>query len=488
MTHIAIIMDGNGRWAKEKGKSRLEGHEAGLRAFQQIVCHAAKSSIIKFLTVYAFSVQNWGRPVTEIKGLFRLSKQYFSDLALFKTHNVRLRILGSLELYPSEVQKTIQTAVFETATNTGLTVTVALSYGGREEIVETAERIRSLNHRECITQEMFERLLNPESIPDPDLIIRTSGEFRVSNFLLWQSAYSEYLILDKFWPDFTELDLDSAILTLQQRNRRFGKLAVEVATTNWPNESVCNAYLTSIIQEAKIIQTFPFFRKYQDNPLLKAKYFQIYQQVLALDVSEKYELLTESFLLSIPALSPDTHNWIAWLIFAAWLQNWYSLKPDMLQDIFRNTKGVLDQYRQLKQRVAPDGQIEEDLKEKLISLTDYHRELYIRLETHKSQNPMLGLVYALYPILGNQCAIEQVCQLASLIMILFWSQPEFPTVNQFLEIMLQKDKQSPQLDIALYTKVKTALLYLYIFAGSNVQTLHWSHVLRYLEATLSNNI
>ncbi len=483
MVHIAIIMDGNGRWAKEKASSRLEGHEAGLQTFQTIVRHAALSTPIQFLTVYAFSVQNWARPVSEIKGLFRLANQYFSDLNFFKTLNVRLRIQGSLDLYPKAIQETIQKAVSETSVNTGLTVTVALSYGGREEIVEVAQKLRGRNTDECITQEMFEACLNPDKIPDPDLIIRTSGEFRVSNFLLWQSAYSEYLILEKFWPDFTPADLDSALQVLETRERRFGKLSSQIEQTSWPNESETLTLFASALQGSKNLTHFSSLHKYSTNVILKAKYYQNYQQVCTQEVSENYQTLTESFLLSVPTLSPETHSWISWLIFSAWLQNRYSLQPSTIKAIFSENRNVLDRYRQIKASIKPDEQIEEDLKERLISLSDYHREVYVKLETVKRDNHILGTFYALYPIFSGQITTQQICWVSLLVNVLFWPVEGYPTPEQCIEFILQTEGPT---NVAMYAKLKTALLYLYIFTGTNIRTLHWSHVLRYVQCSLDS--
>ncbi len=484
MVHIAIIMDGNGRWAKEKGKSRIEGHEAGLHAFRQIAMHAANLPAVTHLTVYAFSVQNWSRPVSEIKGLFGLAKQYFSELELFQNANICLRVQGSLDLYPREVQTIIQTAIQTTEKNTGLVLTLALSYGGREEIVEAAEKIRLSPGNEPMTQERFGAILNPEQIPDPDLIIRTSGEFRVSNFLLWQGSYSEYLILDKFWPDFTSADLDAALSCLAKRERRYGKIANETDTLTWPSESGCKECIHTCLTSAKTITVFSNLQKYKQNQVLFAKYQEKYRQAIAYTPNNDYQLCTESFLTAVPDFTDEMKSWISWIIFAVWLESQCSLTPHSLHTLIRQTSGVLDLYRCLRHACTIQESTEEHLKEKLISLTDFHREIYKQLIQTKEESPILSTVYGLYPVLYRHCSIEDLCSLACLIHVLFYPDLSYPSQEQMCEYMASQDNGSYS-NIAYYAKLKTALVYLSLFTGAKgVQSLHWSQIVQYIQLSL----
>ena len=219
--HLAIIMDGNGRWATRQGLPRLSGHEAGAARLKEVIGLAARQ--VAYLSVYAFSIQNWSRPKAEILGLLAIARAYYADVPYLQEHNIRLRTQGYLAVYPADLQQLIRAAVFATATNTGLVLTIVLSYGGREEIVDTVNRLL-LEKKEQVTVAEFAAALNPERVPDPDLIIRTSGEVRTSNFLLWQSAYSEYLFVDTLWPDFDESALQAALRHYARRERRYGGL------------------------------------------------------------------------------------------------------------------------------------------------------------------------------------------------------------------------------------------------------------------------
>ncbi len=477
-------MDGNGRWAKEKGKSRLEGHEAGLQTFRKIALYASSNLPISHLTVYAFSVQNWSRPVSEIRGLFALAKQYFSEIEIFQKANIRLQVKGSLDLYPIEVQKIIETAIQSTQTNTGLVLTLALSYGGREEIVEAAEKIRQTPGKEPMTQEQFEAILNPEQIPDPDLIIRTSGEFRVSNFLLWQGSYSEYLILEKFWPDFTSADLDSALSCLAARERRFGKVLLDTdAQHKHLSELECNKYVGDFINSAKSVTSFIHTQKYKNNQMLFVKYQANYFQAITFQQTN-YQSCSDSFLAALPELATENKSWISWLLFSAWLQNQSSLPPQMLYKLIRQTSSVLDLYRRLRTVFALQSDTEEQLKEKLISLTDFHREIYKKVLQTREESPILSTIYMLYPILYQYCSLNHICSLACFIQVLFFPDSSYPTKDQLCESILSQD-DSAYTKISYYAKLKTALVYLSFFIGSNgIQNLHWGQILYYIQLSL----
>lgn len=219
--HVAIIMDGNGRWAKERHLPRLAGHNMGAKAVEKIF-QAAMTLGVKYLTLYAFSTENWNRPKSEIDGLMKLLEQSLVKYAKdAKKHNIRLVISGSQQELPPSTQQEIIKATEATKSNTGLVVNLALNYGARQEITQAVNALLKEN-KTVITMEDIQQKLFQPSIPDPELIIRTSGEERLSNFLLWQAAYSEFYFTSVLWPDFSEDEFKKAITTYQQRKRRFG--------------------------------------------------------------------------------------------------------------------------------------------------------------------------------------------------------------------------------------------------------------------------
>lgn len=225
--HIAVIMDGNGRWAKKRGLPRIAGHRAGVEAVRRIIENTGKLGI-PYLTLYAFSTENWKRPAEEIHSLMTLLVESLQrELDRLMRNGVCLRFIGSRKELPEQVQEMIAVAQERTKDNQRLTVQVALNYGGRREIVEACRTIathvaeKKLNPDE-LTEELFARYLYTHPIPDPDLLIRPSGEMRISNFLIWQSAYSELWVTDTLWPDFGHEDLLQAIEAFQRRERRYG--------------------------------------------------------------------------------------------------------------------------------------------------------------------------------------------------------------------------------------------------------------------------
>lgn len=231
--HIGIIMDGNGRWAIERGLSRTEGHREGIESVRDIV-KASSQLGISYLTLYAFSLENWKRPSSEVGVLMKLLEFYLKkEVAELHQNGVRLLAIGKLSSLPKSVQKLLFRAIELTSNNTGLTLTLALSYSGRWDIVR-AVQILSLDVRrgklspEDISEEIFSSYLQTAYLPDPDLIIRTSGEMRLSNFLLWESAYSEIYITDKYWPEFRRNDFYEAIRNYSKRERRFGKTSAQI--------------------------------------------------------------------------------------------------------------------------------------------------------------------------------------------------------------------------------------------------------------------
>lgn len=224
--HVAIIMDGNGRWATKRHLPRLAGHKAGVNALRRVV-EAAADENIEMLTVYAFSTENWGRPRTEVDGLMRLFWETIrSDLEKLHRDGVRLRHLGRLQDLSPDIQRAVRDSMELTRNNTRVALNVCFNYGGRAELVDAIRRIIADGRDPAsITEELIGSYLYTRDLPDPDLVIRTAGEMRVSNFLLWQSAYSEYYATPTLWPDFSREDLQRALEDFRQRQRRFGRLA-----------------------------------------------------------------------------------------------------------------------------------------------------------------------------------------------------------------------------------------------------------------------
>ena len=223
--HIAIIMDGNGRWATQRGLTRLEGHHAGFKAIHDIVRYLGELKI-EFATFYAFSTENWNRPQKEVKGIFRiLGESIKKEAADLHQNNVHIRWLGREEGLSPKLVKDIEDAVSLTKDNTGLTLCLALNYGGRQEILDVAQRMaKDKVPADKIDEKLFESYLYTAGMPGVDLLIRTADELRISNFLLWQSAYAEFYFTPVLWPDFNREEMDKAIMAYGRRQRRFGGL------------------------------------------------------------------------------------------------------------------------------------------------------------------------------------------------------------------------------------------------------------------------
>ena len=219
--HVAVIMDGNGRWAKERGQIRLQGHLAGMEALREIVRHSQRLGV-EYLTVYAFSTENWKRPADEVSGIFKLVVKYVnSELKELNENNVRVSILGDWSAIPKDSADSIRLALKTTENNDGLKFNIALNYGGRAEITRAVNKLIS-EGRTSVTEDDISGALYTAGMPDPDVIIRTSGENRLSNFLIWQAAYSEIVLTDVYWPDFTPEEYERCIIEYQSRDRRFG--------------------------------------------------------------------------------------------------------------------------------------------------------------------------------------------------------------------------------------------------------------------------
>jgi len=232
--HVAVIMDGNGRWAKRRSRPRVFGHKSGATRVKELVESAAEVGI-QYLTLYAFSEENWKRPVEEVSALFSLLTSYLrQEVKKLHSNNVRLRAIGNRHKLPQECQRLLNDGEALTADNTGLQLVLALSYSGRSDIVQAAQMLARLVEKKSITPDqiddrMVSDCLSTHDIPDPDLMIRTSGEQRLSNFLLWEMAYTEFYFTDKHWPEFTKADLMEALTEYAKRQRRYGLVDSESA-------------------------------------------------------------------------------------------------------------------------------------------------------------------------------------------------------------------------------------------------------------------
>ena len=233
--HVAIIMDGNGRWAKNKGEHRIFGHMNGVESVRNTLVAATETGV-EYLTLYAFSAENWNRPKEEVDALMDLLvTTLVQELTKLNENGVRLKAIGSLDTLPPNCAKTLEEAIERTKNNTQVTLVLALSYGARNEIVEATKRISKLVKQgvidaDAIDDALIEKHLFTASIPDPDLIIRTSGEERISNFLLWQCAYAEFYFVKTLWPDFNKEAFFKAIVEYQSRERRFGKISEQISS------------------------------------------------------------------------------------------------------------------------------------------------------------------------------------------------------------------------------------------------------------------
>jgi len=228
LNHLAIIMDGNGRWATDQNLDRVAGHKQGAQSAKKII-EACANLNIPYLTLYAFSKENWNRPIFEVESLMSLlGSMLTNELEELTRNNIVFQIVGRIEDLPKGIQEIVINAIEKTKNNNGLILSLALSYGGRQEIIDAINKIIVSEKKEIIDEDIVKNHLYCPEMPDPDLIIRTAGEYRLSNFLLWQSAYAEIYITDKNWPDFTEEDLIGALKDFDRRNRTFGKVTDKI--------------------------------------------------------------------------------------------------------------------------------------------------------------------------------------------------------------------------------------------------------------------
>ena len=225
--HVAIIMDGNRRWAKQKKLPIKLGHREGAKTLEKIVRHAKKIGI-KYITVYAFSTENWKRSESEVESLMSLLREYLDNFAKkADTENIKINVLGDMKPFSEDLKKSIDLAIERTKNNTGIIFNICLNYGGRDEIVKAVQKIgRKIENHELNVDDINENTISENlytaHMPDPDLLIRTSGEIRLSGFLIWQSSYTEFVFLEKYWPDFNEKDLENCIEIYQRRHRKYG--------------------------------------------------------------------------------------------------------------------------------------------------------------------------------------------------------------------------------------------------------------------------
>jgi undecaprenyl diphosphate synthase len=231
--HVAVIMDGNGRWAEQRGLTRLHGHRVGKDSVRAVV-ESARRLGIEYLSLFAFSTENWHRPPREVDGLMQLLRRYLaSELDKMMKHGIRLLAVGTLRRLPPAVREALRSAIAATRQNTGMTVILAVSYGGREELTRAMRTVARKVKRgeldpDAITHDTVAEVLDTHGIPDPDLLIRTSGEMRVSNFYLWQLAYTEIYVTTTLWPDFREREFHEALTFYEERERRFGKTSAQI--------------------------------------------------------------------------------------------------------------------------------------------------------------------------------------------------------------------------------------------------------------------
>jgi len=235
--HVAIIMDGNGRWATQKGKLRVFGHKNGVKAVQSTIEGAAKIGI-KYITLYAFSTENWNRPKFEVNALMELLVNTIQkEINTLNKNKIRLKAIGDINTLPKKAKEKLEKAIIETAKNDHMTLVLALSYSSKWEIINAVKEITNKVKlgeisTDQINEDLIDKSLSTMGIPDPELMIRTSGEHRISNFLLWQLAYAELYFTPKLWPDFREQDLYEALLSFQKRERRFGKTSEQITESN----------------------------------------------------------------------------------------------------------------------------------------------------------------------------------------------------------------------------------------------------------------
>jgi undecaprenyl diphosphate synthase len=495
--HLAIIMDGNGRWATQKGLSRLEGHKKGSETLKNISLYCSeKKRNIDYLSVYAFSVQNWGRPKEEIFSLFSLIKSYFNDIELFNKRNIRIRTQGYIEIYPKDILDTIKNAVNITKNNTGLTLTIVLSYGGREEIVDAVNEM-IIDGFTNINMNNLSSYIEKDKVPNPDLIIRTSGEFRTSNFLLWQSAYSEYLFTDIYWPDFTEKELDNALTLYSKRSRRFGlvdpltrTLPNALSNTNaLPTEDHCRFFIEQIINKRQ--QYTSRVDRYKEKSLLRSKYFNIINNMLLentlTDAPEIVAKEAEQFGRKLIPNKPEsfyTHinTWTEWIFLTDNIIDENNLKNKNnieLKNINLDDLTIVDMHK-LFRKYIKSAETEETLKTKMFELNARDISLYRCILRNDIKSDYISRIivffYIIFPILEDILTTDMICLIAIMSTILDDIEDcdnEIPLdIYQVLESVLISFEQNDSIQVnnSITIKMKTSLIYLILFSLQRTET------------------
>ena len=494
--HLAIIMDGNGRWATKKGLTRIDGHKEGSKTLKKIALYCSDKKVgVDYLTVYAFSIQNWGRPREEIFSLFSLVKEdYFNDIETFNKANIRIRTQGYIDVFPKELLDVINNTVEKTKNNTGLVLTMAVSYGGREEILDAVNEMLNDGMKTCNMKDLV-KYIEKDNIPNPDLVIRTSGEYRVSNFLLWQSAYSEYLFTDKLWPDFNASDIDDALQTFSKRTRRFGLIEPpkDKQKFNLPDEDNCRKYISHLL-ERKHIETLKV-DKYKGNILLRTKYNTIINNLLKSNIEDKPESISkeaELFVRDIVKNQPEkyyTHinSWTELLFLTDNIIDMYDIKKyekEMFIDVKLEDVSLIDVHKTFRKYITSQD-IEERLKQKLYELDMYDMTLYKSIIKNDIKEDYISriliFVYGIYPILQEIFNDDMICLLAIVCTIFDDIEDDDNKLNfnvyELLETIIEEIEQnsivdnekitfkykSVLVDNTIFIKIKTAIIYLLLF-------------------------
>ena len=471
--HVGIIMDGNGRWAVKKGLPRTQGHTKGMERLTEIILYCSrKDNIINYLTMYAFSVQNWGRQIKEINCILWLIEYILRDTKIFEEANIKIRVEGYINIYPKKILDLLKNIENKTKNNTGLFLTINLSYGGREEIVDAVNEIISLGITST-TQVELSTHIEKAGIPDPDLIIRTGGEYRVSNFLLWQSAYAEYVFLDLMWPDFTTMELDKALDIYSKRTRRFGlvKNIKEDEKYIIPDENKYRIYIEKILN-SKFLKPV-LIEKYTDDSFLSTKYFTIINDILLENTKENPLKTTETLKLTHKLFpnKPDhfykrIQVWgefiflIDSIINSNGIQNSIGLKQINTKEI-----NIVDIHKLFGKYIDSDETNDQfkrnlfDLGPQDISLYKHIVQNYIKCDKISA---IMSCFYSILPIFDGFLNTKVVCLIASIIVIFNEDNVKTNQESIFESILGEFEKESLFCSNCPIT-IKESLRYLILF-------------------------
>ncbi len=476
-----------------------------------MVGYASKKRI-DYLTVYAFSAQNWSRPTDEIRGLFTIVNNSLREMEeCFRTHNIRVRIQGFLDVYPTHVIRTIQHIVETTAKNTGMVFTIALSYGGREEIVEA---VNTLVQDGCsnVTIKTLNAAINPEKIPNPDLILRTSGEFRISNFLLWQCAYAEYYITNTLWPDFCEKDLDDALESYGQRHRRYGKIDTGVDAYKFPDHTTLYNLIAKILDASKHVTQTPNVQSYTANRFLHQKYKAQIESVLREPMENTSHAIAKEAYVTAKKLDDaqpesfyqDIYSWVDFTFFIDTLIDDYHIKHEVFSELVENeeTMNMMDIYRAICHQFPAEKRdwILHEAKEKMYKLNDTHFAVYKQIAKYDMHDHdyilrILNFFYHLYPLFHSYMHVESLCMCAILLTLI--DDIEDKQSQNFeslvplhvLETILSMEKDVKEnMGNPIYQKIRVALIYLtqFLFTKTGDTFFHDGRIFRYIQGVLDH--